>query len=64
MLLLIQCMLLLPLCECFVLWCGSWCHKKVSEYDQEIPNHTLEINPLHRKEEPQNMYSNSKSVRQ
>ena len=59
--------------------------KKISEYDQEIPqlhiiavdlgrkatkptkptnNYTLQTNPWHREEEPQNIYSNMTSVRQ
>ena len=38
--------------------------KKVSEYDQEIPDHILQTNLRHREEEPHNIYSNNTSVRQ
>ena len=39
--------------------------KKVSEYDQEkIYNHTLQTNPQHGEEVPENIYSNNTSLKQ
>ena len=38
--------------------------QKVSEYDQENHNHTLQTNPRHREEEPQNTNSHKPPERQ
>ena len=35
---------------------------KINEYDQELPQYILQINPRYREEEPQNIYSNSYSL--
>ena len=42
----------------------SWLlYKKLSAYDQAIPNHTLETDPRHYEEEPQNTNSESQDIR-
>ena len=46
------------------IYCIQFVYQKVSKHDQEYHNHTLQTNPRHLEEEPQNIYSNNTSVRQ